>query len=177
MQSATKVNVPSKDLPPWEQYFQFNNQFIRHGQFMHTVAWETEGRQILTVVPHPTRVDIDTVARAVQQPKASLKQRKLKDIAKDTGFPVFVCPPFGHPKDSEGRDPVLLVDSAITEFKRPLLFDCGSVGLSVPVSEFFRSTGAACIEGLGRVEACSPESAKIAVQSVEAKIVEAAARP
>merc|ERR1712085_159495 len=65
----------------------------------------------------------------------------------------------------------------ITEFKKPLLFDCGSVGLRVPVSEFFKSTKAACIEGLGKVEASSPESAKTAVQKVEAKIVEAAARP
>merc|ERR1712190_88871 len=96
------------------------------------------------------RVSMSHLARAAQVPEQIIKQRKLKDIEKETGFPTFVCPPFGHPKDSEGREPVLLVGSTITEFKRPLLFDCGSVGLSVPVSEFFRSTGTACIEGLGK---------------------------
>merc|ERR1711957_380610 len=118
----------------------------------------------LTVIPHPTRVDVDRLAKAIQVPRAAIKQRKIKDISKETGFPIFVCPPFGHPKDSQGRDPVLLVDSMITEFKKPLLFDCGSVGLSVPVSEFFKN-GAACIEGLGRVEASSGVTAKIAVES------------
>merc|ERR1712187_793371 len=87
---------------------------------------------------------------AVQKPKEAIKLRKLKDIADDTGFPVFVCPPLGHPKDSQGRDPLMLIDSTVMDGKRPLLFDCGSVGLSLTASEFLRSTGAVCIEGLGQ---------------------------
>jgi len=155
---AGKPANASDSLPPWEQYFLVNDHFVRRGQFMHTVAWEAEGRQILAVVPHPARVDMDKLARAVQRPATSLKQRKLKDISKDTGLPIFVCPPFGHPKDKEGRDPVILVDSTVTELKRPLLFDCGSLGLCIPSAEFIRSTGAACVEGLGK--APSKEAAK-----------------
>merc|ERR1712151_802354 len=113
---------------------------------MHTVAWEAEGRRVLAVVPHPKRVSIDHLARATQvkQPK----QRKLKDIEKETGFPTFVCPPFGHPKDAQGRAPLLLVDSSVMELKRPLLFDCGFVGLSVMPHEFVSMTRAVCVEGL-----------------------------
>merc|ERR1711920_312085 len=154
-----------RTLPPWEQYLKINHLFVRHGHFMHTVAWEAEGRRILTVIPHPTRVDIDRLARAIQVPRVAIKQRKIKDISTETGFPIFVCPPFGHPKDSQGREPILLVDSMITEFKKPLLFDCGSVGISVPVTEFFRSTRAACIEGLGKVEVSSQAAAKAAVET------------
>merc|ERR1712072_550837 len=124
--------------------------FIRLGQFMHTIAFEAQGRRILAVVPHPKRVSMEHMARATQKPESVLKQRKLKDIEKETGFPVFVCPPFGHPKDSEGRSPLLLVDSSVTEQKRPLLFDCGSVGLSVMPSEFVSMTRAVCIEGLAK---------------------------
>merc|ERR1711920_640629 len=113
-----------------------------------------------TVIPHPTRVDLDAVAKAIQCPRGAIRQRKIKDISTDTGFPIFVCPPFGHPKDSQGRDPLLLVDSMITEFKKPLLFDCGSVGLSVPVSEFFKSTRAACVEGLGQIQQSPPSTGK-----------------
>uniref|UniRef100_A0A7S4V4Z0 YbaK/aminoacyl-tRNA synthetase-associated domain-containing protein n=1 Tax=Alexandrium monilatum TaxID=311494 RepID=A0A7S4V4Z0_9DINO len=148
--------APKKELPPWERYLQANHFFTQQGHFMHTVAWEVDGRHILTVVPHPKRVDLDRLARAVQKPRGAIRQRKLKDIEKQTGWPVFVCPPFGHPKDSEGRTPMLLVDSTTVELKKPLLFDCGSVGLSVPVSEFFRSTGAACIEGLARDAPAAP---------------------
>lgn len=154
-------------LPPWEQYLKSNHAFVRNGHFMHTVAWEADGRRILTAIPHPTRVDLDRLAKAIQVPRSAIKQRRLKDISTETGFPIFVCPPFGHPKDSQGRDPLLLVDSMITEFKKPLLFDCGSVGLSVPVSEFFKSTRAACIEGLGKVEASAPVTAKMAVETLD----------
>merc|ERR1712139_238095 len=75
---------------------------------------------------------------------------KLKDIEKETGFPTFVCPPFGHPKDSQGRLPLLLVDSSVAEQKRPMLFDCGSVGLSIMPNEFVMMTRATCIEGLAK---------------------------
>merc|ERR1711865_1029314 len=78
------------------------------------------------------------------------KQRKLKDLEKETGFPVFVCPPIGHPKDSQGRAPLLLIDSSVTEQKKPLLFDCGSVGLSIMPSEFTMMARAVCIEGLAK---------------------------
>jgi len=142
---------PEKEQPPWEKYLDANKHFAQMGQFMHTVAWEAGGRQILTVLPHPTRVDVDVLARAVQQPRKEIRQRKLKEIERQTGWPVFVCPPIGHPKDAEGRPPLLLVDSTAIEQKKPLLFDCGTVGLSIPASEFFRSTGAACIEGLGKI--------------------------
>lgn len=147
---ATAGNAPAlkEDLPPWDQYLAVNSQFARKGQFVHTVAWEATGRRILTVVPHPSRVDMERLARAVQKPVSCIKLRKLQEIAKDTGFPSFVCPPFGHPKDSQGREPVLLIDSMVTELKKPLLFDCGSIGLCIPVSEFLRSTHAACVEQL-----------------------------
>jgi len=144
-----------KEQPPWEKYLEANSHFTQIGQFMHTVAWEAAGRQVLTVIPHPTRVDIDILARAVQKPRGDIRQRKLKDIERQTGWPVFVCPPIGHPKDAEGRSPLLLVDSTAIEQKKTLLFDCGTVGLSIPASEFFRSTGAACIEGLGKIPAPS----------------------
>merc|ERR1712187_1060806 len=45
---------------------------------------------------------------------------------------------------------MLLIDSTIMDEKRPLLFDCGSVGLNVSASELLRSTGAICVEGLGQ---------------------------
>ncbi|CAE8583541.1 unnamed protein product [Polarella glacialis] len=154
--AAAAAAMPSEappapaELPPWEQYLQANSFFSKHGQFVHTVAWEVEGRRILTIVPHPARVDVDVLARALQKPVRAIRQRKLKEIEKETGFPVFVCPPFGHPEDAEGRPPVLLVDSAVTELKKPLLFDCGATGLCVPVSELLRSTGAACVENLAK---------------------------
>eukprot|EP00928_Gymnodinium_smaydae_P079845 TRINITY_DN63681_c0_g1_i1.p1 TRINITY_DN63681_c0_g1~~TRINITY_DN63681_c0_g1_i1.p1 ORF type:complete len:624 (-),score=115.62 TRINITY_DN63681_c0_g1_i1:208-1803(-) len=154
-QSAPAVVPPTEEetamegKPPWEQYLRLNSHFTRHGHFMHTVAWEVEGRRVLTVVPHPTRVDLEVLAKALQKPKESIRQRKLKDISVETGFPVFVCPPVGHPVDGEGRAPLLLVDGAVTEYTRPLLFDCGAVGLSMPASELLRATGASCIDGLG----------------------------
>merc|ERR1719323_2358595 len=76
--------VLGKELPPWEQYLQVNAQFTQQGHFMHTLSWEAEGRIILTVVPHPTRVDMDKLARAVWKPRGAVRQRKLKDIEKDT---------------------------------------------------------------------------------------------
>merc|ERR1711972_511826 len=145
---------PEKQLSPWEEYFRVNSNFIRQGHFMHTVAWEAEGRRVLAVVPHPKRVSLDHLARATQvkQPK----QRKLKDIEKETGFPTFVCPPFGHPKDVQDRAPLLLVDSSVMELKRPLLFDCGFVGLSVMPQEFVSIARASCVEGLAKDEEVKP---------------------
>lgn len=127
-----------------------NAHFVKHGQFVHTVAWQAGDRRVLAVVPHLMRVDMERLGKAVGMPPASIKQRKLKDVEKETGFPTFVCPPFGHPRDAEGRLPLLLVDSSVTELKKPLLFDCGTVGLTLPVSELLRSTGAACVEGLAK---------------------------
>lgn len=173
--AGSVVEGEDAELPPWEQYFKLNNHFVRQGHFMHTVAWEANGRRILTVIPHPTRVDVDRLARAVKEPRSAVKQRKLKDISKETGFAVFVCPPFGHSKDAQGREPLLLIDSMVAEFKKPLLFDCGSVGLSVPVSEFFRSTGAACIEGLGKV-ATLPVVASKSVKPMGAMVEEEPAK-
>ena len=105
---------------------------------------------MLSVVPHPQMTDIEKVAKAVQKPVASVVQCKLKDISQETGFPVFVCPPFGYPPDADGRPPLLLVDSSVADLKKPLLFDCGLTGLCITVSEFLRSTRAACIENLAR---------------------------
>lgn len=140
--------APQEELPPWEQYLKVNSFFASRGQFVHTVAWQAEDRRVLTVIPHPLRTDVDVLARAVQKPVKNIRICKLKDIAKETGLPVFVCPPVGHPKDAQGRSPLLLVDSSVMEMKRPLLFDCGSTGLCIPVSEFLRGTGGACVEGL-----------------------------
>lgn len=135
-------------LPPWERYMRLNSHFTRHGQFMHTVAWEVDGRRVFSIVPHPQRTDLEVVARLVQKPIKAIRMRKLKDIAVETGFPVFVCPPFGHPRDSEGREPMLLIDSSVRELNRHMLFDCGSVGLSIQVSDFLRGTQAVCVDGL-----------------------------
>jgi len=146
----------AEELPPWEQYLQVNTFFSSRGQFLHTVAWQADDRRILAVVPHPSRVDVSKLARAIQKPESSVKQCKLKDLSKDSGFPVFVCPPVGHPKDAQGRLPVLLVDSSVVELKRPVLFDCGTTGICLPVSEFLRSTGAACVEGLAKAEKTTP---------------------
>eukprot|EP00927_Polykrikos_kofoidii_P060697 TRINITY_DN55622_c0_g1_i1.p1 TRINITY_DN55622_c0_g1~~TRINITY_DN55622_c0_g1_i1.p1 ORF type:complete len:667 (-),score=109.36 TRINITY_DN55622_c0_g1_i1:225-2225(-) len=151
---ATDGVIVGKNKSPapvshWDQYLKMNRHFTRHGQFMHTVAWKGDGRCILAVVAHPTRCDLDVMARALKIPKGNIKRMKLQEMQDGTKFPVFVCPPFGHPKDDQGRDPVLLVDSKVTEAKKPLLFDCGTVGLSISASEFLRSTGAACVEGLG----------------------------
>lgn len=137
-----------EELPPWEQYLKVNSFFASRGQFVHTVAWQVEDRRVLTVIPHPLRTDIDVMARAVQKPAKAIRQCKLNEIAKETGLPVFVCLPIGHPKDGKGRPPLLLVDSSVMEMKRPLLFDCGSTGLCIPVSEFLRATGGSCVEGL-----------------------------
>lgn len=154
-------------LPPWEQYLHHNSFFAKQGHFMHTVAWEADGLHILAVIPLAARVDVNAVAKAIQKPSTALKQRKLKDIAKQTGFPIFVCPPFGHPKATDGSLPVLLVDSSIMELKGSLLFDCGSVGLCLQASELLRSTQGACVEGL----ATTP--AKPLVEQVQAPSVEA----
>jgi prolyl-tRNA editing enzyme YbaK/EbsC (Cys-tRNA(Pro) deacylase) len=154
--AAADAPQPEKKLPPWEEYFRANSNFIRQGQFMHTVAFMAEGRRLLAVVPHPKRVSMAHLARAAQVPEQVIKQRKLKDIEKETGFPTFVCPPFGHPKDSQGRPPLLLVDSSITELKRPLLFDCGFVGLSVMPQEFVSIARASCVEGLAKDEEVKP---------------------
>eukprot|EP00438_Fugacium_kawagutii_P000919 Skav211594 [mRNA] locus=scaffold2962:63018:71549:- [translate_table: standard] len=134
----------------WDQYMKANKSFTSHGVFMQTVAWKVEGRRVLSVVPHPQMTDIEKVAKAVQKPVASVVQCKLKDISQETGFPVFVCPPFGYPPDADGRPPLLLVDSSIADLKKPLLFDCGSTGLAISVSEFLRSTRAACVENLAK---------------------------
>lgn len=134
----------------WDQYMKVNKSFTSHGVFMQTVAWKVEGRRVLSVVPHPQMTDIEKVAKAVQKPVASVVQCKLKDISQETGFPVFVCPPFGYPPDADGRPPLLLVDSSVADLKKPLLFDCGLTGLCITVSEFLRSTRAACIENLAR---------------------------
>lgn len=150
--SKAKKKAPpvfKEDLPPWDQYMRANNFFTKQGHFMHTIAWQAGNQKVYTVVPHPTRVNLDKLARATQVPRERIRQRKLKEISDDTGFPVFICPPIGFRPDAAGKMPMLLVDSAVTEYKKPLLFDCGSVGLSIPSPEFLRSTGAACIEGLG----------------------------
>ena len=136
----------------WDQYMKANKSFTSHGIFMQTVAWKVEGRRVLSVVTHPLMTDVEKVAKAVQKPIAAVQQCKLKDISQETGFPVFVCPPFGYPPDSDGRPPLLLVDSSIADFKKPLLFDCGSTGLSLPVSEFLRSTRAVCVENLAKAK-------------------------
>merc|ERR1712130_800608 len=112
------------------------------------------------MVPHPLYVSQEKLAKAAQVPVDQIKMRKLKDISDETGFPVFVCPPFGHPKDKLGRDPLILIDSSVTDSKRPLLFDCGKVGLSMATSELVRSTGAACIDGLGYLPKAAVEASK-----------------
>lgn len=134
----------------WDQYMKVNKSFTSHGVFMQTVAWKVEGRRVLSVVPHPQMTDVEKVAKAVQKPVASVVQCKLKDISQETGFPVFVCPPFGYPPDADGRPPLLLVDSSVADLKKPLLFDCGLTGLCITVSEFLRSTRAACVENLAQ---------------------------
>ena len=45
--------------------------------------------------------------------------------------------------------------------KRPLLFDVGSMGVSLTVSEFLRSTRACCVENLA--QPAMPNSRKIPV--------------
>lgn len=145
-QKKKKGKPMDKELPPWEQYIAANGCNV--GQLVHTVAWDVEGRWVLTSVPHPSEVDREKLAKAVMKPLESVRQRKLAEISKETGFPVFICLPFGFPKDSEGREPIILVDSSVTEIKKPLLFDCGSLGISMPASEFLRSTGATCVESL-----------------------------
>jgi len=165
-QQKQKAGKPiDKDLPPWEQYIASNGCSV--GQLMHTVAWDVEGRWILTVVPHPSQVDPERMAKAIQKPPNVVRQRKLAEISKETGFPVFVCVPFGHPKDAEGREPVLLVDSSVTEAKKPLLFDCGSLGLSMLATEFLRSTAATCVENLAisSKPACPAVSAAVVASS------------
>mmetsp|Transcript_21553 Transcript_21553/g.46857 ORF Transcript_21553/g.46857 Transcript_21553/m.46857 type:complete len:679 (+) Transcript_21553:132-2168(+) len=144
--SAKQQPKGEKEPPPWEQYQKVNGKFTKSGHFLHSVAWDAHGRTVLTVVPFGYKVNVERVAKCLKEPQVRLK--KLQELSKQTGWPVFVCPPFGHPKDKSGREPVLLVDSAVTEFKKPLLFDCGTVGLSMPVSEFLRSTSASCVEGL-----------------------------
>ena len=139
----------------WDQYLKANKSFTSHGVFMQTVAWRVEGRRVLSVVPHPQMTDVEKVAKAVQKPVASVVRCKLKDISQETGFPVFVCPPFGYPPDADGRPPLLMVDSSVADLKKPLLFDCGSTGLSITVSEFLRSTRAACVENLAKPQKVS----------------------
>ena len=136
----------------WDQYMKANKSFTSTGIFMQTVAWKVEGRRVLSVVTHPLMTDVEKVAKAVQKPIAAVQQCKLKDISQETGFPVFVCPPFGYPPDSDGQPPLLLVDSSIADLKKPLLFDCGATGLSLPVSEFLRSTRAICVENLAKAK-------------------------
>lgn len=143
--SDAKVDEP----PPWEQYLR-SNRFTQNGQLMHTVAWDASGRRVLVVVPHPMRVDGEKLARVVGIPATEIRQRKLKDIQKETGFPTFVCPPFGHPRDAEGREPLLLVDASIREIRKPLLFDCGTVALGIRGDDLLWSTKASCIEGLAK---------------------------
>ena len=138
------------DASPWDVYLRANSNFVSHGVFMQTVAWQVEGRRVLSVVPHPLMTDVEKVAKAVQKNVASVKKCKLTDISKETGFPAFVCPPFGYPPDAEGRPPLLLVDSSVTEMKKPLLFDVGTMGVSLNVSEFLRSTRACCVENLAQ---------------------------
>lgn len=148
-----QVPLVCKDRsPPWEYYMRSNQHFIRQGNFMHTIGWKAAGRNVFTVVPHPNRVDIDRLAKAIRVAKTDIRQMKLKEIADYTKFPVFICPPVGLPQDASGSPPMVLVDSVVTEYKKPLLFDCGSLGLSIPTSELLRSTGAACIECLSREE-------------------------
>lgn len=148
------ASLPTKTavqkLPPWDQYLHLNRHFAKRGQFMHTVVWMSGQRKILTLVPHPLRVDVEKVAKAAQVPVETVKQQRLADIAKDTGFPVFVTPPIGHPKDASGAEPLLLIDSSVMELQKPLLFDCGSVGLCLKACELIRSTKASCVEGLAR---------------------------
>jgi len=146
--SSKKSAASKEELPPWEQYMRVNSKFVKQGQFVHTVCWDAGGRRVLAVVPHPLFVDEAKLAKAAQVPLKTVRRRKLKDMASETGWPLFVCVPFGHPKDAQEREPMLLIDSSLTEVKKPLLFDCGTVGLSLPVSEFLRSTRAACVEGL-----------------------------
>lgn len=143
-----------EEPPPWEQYLA-GNRFTENRQLMHTIAWDAAGRRVLTVIPHPMRVDGEKLAAIVKLPATQLRQRKLKDIQRETGFPTFVCPPFGHPPDAEGREPMLLVDSCVVELRKPLLFDCGSVALSIRGDDFLRCTRAACIEGLAKADAGS----------------------
>lgn len=116
---------------------------------------------------------MEHLARATQTSESKLKQRKLKDIEKETGFPTFVCPPFGHPKDSQDRLPLLLVDSSMTEQKRPLLFDCGTVGLSVMPNDFILATQAACIEGLAKDPPAEAVSAENGCKAVTPAVPEA----
>ena len=142
--------IKAAEVPAWEQYLQANSAFVSHGVFMQTVAWQVEGRRVLSVVPHPQMTDVEKVAKAVQKKASAVVQCKLSDISKETGFPAFVCPPFGYPPDAEGRPPLLLIDSSVTEMKRPLLFDVGSMGISLTVSEFLRSTRACCVENLAK---------------------------
>ena len=150
MPAKASEKIKAAEIPPWDQYLQANSSFVSQGNFMQTVAWQVEGRRVLSVVPHEKMTDVEKVAKAVQKNVSCVKQCKLGDISKETGFPAFVCPPFGYPPDAEGRPPLLLVDSSVTEMKRPLLFDVGSMGVSLTVSEFLRSTRACCVENLAQ---------------------------
>lgn len=165
MKQKGEITGPEKkeEASPWDAYMKANGHFIASGLFMQTVAWQVEGRRVLSVVPHPLMTDKEKVAKAVQKPLSAVQPCKLKDISQETGFPVFVCPPFGYPVDQQGRPPLLLIDSSVVDQKRPLLFDCGTTGVSLSVSEFLRSTSACCVEQLStdrRVDGtASPEPA------------------
>jgi len=157
-------------LSPWEEYFRANNHFIRRGQFMAVVAWDVHGRRVLAIVPHEKWVSKHHLARAVQKPESAIVQCKLKDLEKETGFTTFVCPPIGHPKDKEGRLPLLLVDSTVTELKKPLLFDCGTVGLSIMPNEFVSLARATCVEGLAKDPPAKDASTKDPPEAVSAGV-------
>lgn len=182
MAPAAKVaallgSLPNKtnllNLPPWDQYLRINGHFSRRGAFMHTVAWEAHGKRVLAIVPHPLHCNVEVLAKAAGLQVQDLKRRSLKKIADDTSFPVFVCPPFGHPKDKAGNEPLLLVDSSVTELKKPLLFDCGAVGLCLQASELLRSTKASCVEGLAKAPPATAELTSAGSGSVSASVDQA----
>lgn len=132
-----------QEMPAWEEYLDANC-FRDSRQLVQTFLWRCSGDLVLACLPYPWRAEPARLAEILGKPVEQVKPCRLKEVQQITKFPLFICLPFGLPAE---LGPLrVLADHRLRGIPegRELLFDCGTVALTMPEGEFWRAVRPTC---------------------------------
>eukprot|EP00928_Gymnodinium_smaydae_P091217 TRINITY_DN74926_c0_g1_i1.p1 TRINITY_DN74926_c0_g1~~TRINITY_DN74926_c0_g1_i1.p1 ORF type:complete len:286 (-),score=36.64 TRINITY_DN74926_c0_g1_i1:319-1176(-) len=139
-QKSTKQAPESEVVQAWESYLDAN-EFRDGFQLIQSFLWRCGDEHVLACVPYPRRVNAARLAEALKSAVDLVTPCKLKEVQKITTLPMFVCLPFGLPREVGKSETQIVVDDSVRKLPAHIefVFDCGAVALVMKSSEFWRS--------------------------------------
>eukprot|EP00929_Paragymnodinium_shiwhaense_P100809 TRINITY_DN63407_c0_g1_i1.p1 TRINITY_DN63407_c0_g1~~TRINITY_DN63407_c0_g1_i1.p1 ORF type:complete len:263 (-),score=29.98 TRINITY_DN63407_c0_g1_i1:140-928(-) len=122
---------------PWDDYLE-QNRLVEGCQLVQTFLCKVSDEHVFVCVPYPRRVDVVAVAGLCGKEANEGRLCSLKEVQRQTGFPTFVCLPFGTPAKPTGKAASVFADRALAELptETDLVFDCGTVALRMKPTDF-----------------------------------------